>query len=798
MSIEELRVTGTDELTLPSLSAPAELVALPGGPFRLWPVGSLRAAGFPFAPLLALGDPDYAAAADRLIAARDKAAGRKTGELRRVTAEFEQATEAAQARQERVLVDVSRQPDFQEAVAWQNHAILEQVVIGLADAPRNKKLRQRLRVVARYWSRYAAKNDTIGFFGPVGWFTVDERDDALTIRPGERVDRDRVVAFENWPIDRLAALAAADPAVKPWIAPRRNPSTYLDGNTLRHLAGPPVPLDVVPAHVVRLCDGERTALAIARELIADERFPFTEPEQVFGVLGRLAEHQVIYWDLEQPLHADPDRLLRTALHRIDDPAVHATALAPLDELDAARTQVAEAGSAVDLHVAMTELETRFERLTGDAGTHNAGQTYGERGIVYMDATRDLDARIGAPLLASFGPALSILLRGARWLTGDIARRHHEIFLETYEKLLAGQNGEGPVDLVSMLHIQGAALTDKGNRPLERAVEELTERFGRLLGLDADTARIEHDTGELAARATEIFGDPQVGWAHAHIHSVDVQVAAPDVEAVERGEATCVLGEIHLAWNPMEGTLFAGTYPHEGYLAELMRTSYPQPRIMLCPLKGTPRLTTRTAPGVHNPDDWWLSVGPHTEGAPDRQLALAAMIVERDGDRLIVTSRDGGPRFDFVDIGGIWLAWDIMDSFKLVASDRPHTPRVTVGGLVVCRESWTASLDELTFADEPDEAATFLAARRWASELGLPRHLFAKLSSEMKPFYVDLTSPVLVGSLASSIRASRDRDGHARTLGVSEMLPGPEEIWLPDADGNRYTSELRLAVIDPLD
>ena len=31
--------------------------------------------------------------------------------------------------------------------------------------------------------------------------------------------------------------------------------------------------------------------------------------------------------------------------------------------------------------------------------------------------------------------------------------------------------------------------------------------------------------------------------------------------------------------------------------------------------------------------------------------------------------------------------------------------------------------------------------------------------------------------------------------VTEMLPGPQQVWLPDASGNLYTSELRIAVLD---
>jgi hypothetical protein len=36
---------------------------------------------------------------------------------------------------------------------------------------------------------------------------------------------------------------------------------------------------------------------------------------------------------------------------------------------------------------------------------------------------------------------------------------------------------------------------------------------------------------------------------------------------------------------------------------------------------------------------------------------------------------------------------------------------------------------------------------------------------------------------------------ASSVTVSEMLPSPDEAWLPDAQGERYCCELRLAAVD---
>lgn len=34
-----------------------------------------------------------------------------------------------------------------------------------------------------------------------------------------------------------------------------------------------------------------------------------------------------------------------------------------------------------------------------------------------------------------------------------------------------------------------------------------------------------------------------------------------------------------------------------------------------------------------------------------------------------------------------------------------------------------------------------------------------------------------------------------TINVSEMLPGPEQVWLADADRQRYASEFRIVIVD---
>src|SRR5688572_20648467 len=69
------------------------------------------------------------------------------------------------------LRTVASDPRFREAVTWQNPAALANAVdrVAAGGAAKPSRTRQREEIVASYWQRHCAKNDTIGFFGPLAW-----------------------------------------------------------------------------------------------------------------------------------------------------------------------------------------------------------------------------------------------------------------------------------------------------------------------------------------------------------------------------------------------------------------------------------------------------------------------------------------------------------------------------------------------------------------------------------------------------------------------------------------------------
>src|SRR5262249_19742912 len=180
--------------------------------------------------------------------------------------------------------------------------------------------------------------------------------------------------------------------------------------------------------------------------------------------------------------------------------------------------------------------------------------------------------------------------------------------------------------------------------------------------------------------------------------------------------------------------------------------------------------------------------------PATTLAVGDCDVIDSSTGLRVRRRDGTFERDLLPVLGDLIISVIVNSFDPVPP-AAHTPRVTIDDLVVGRERWTFAAAALRFAGPPDESPRYLQARAWATGHGLPRHVFLRFTGERKPIYADLTSLASIDLISRSVRRCRHHAGAEATVTVVEMLPEPDQAWLVDADGQRYTSELRLVAVD---
>jgi hypothetical protein len=759
-----------------------ENVLLPAEGWRLWEHFALRGPGFPAEGVLRLAPPELGLAADKF--GPEQALNGPEWDA------FAEAFDEAAVRTAELLQEIAAMPRFRAAVAWQNPAVLRTGIAPFLNwtptaAGRTSMPRQREELVAHYWQRFCVKNDTIGFFGPVGWGRWDLSSRGVAVDPGTGFLADSRVYFASWAIDALARTLGEDPALLAWIPPSRVSFVRIADGAVRLPGRPPQQLTDSARAVLELCDGTRTVAVIAAAVGA-------EAAEVTETVRWLVGRRWVHWRLEVPAGTYPERALRDVLERVGDPEPRERALAALAVLERGRDAVQQAGmDAEALTAALAALEADFAELTAtDAQRAKGERTAPCRGLVYSDARRAATATVGSAVLAELAP-LELCLTAARWMTNRFAEAVEARIRAVYERL----SGSGePVDLGSMWlaclpspHPQAAA-------DMAAVQAELRARWARILAVPPGARRVRIATADIAERVREEFGEPGAGWSLARYFSPDVLILAEDREAVERGDVELVLGEMHSALNTMGASLFVHQHPDREQLVAETTRDFPGPRLLPMLAKELPlKWSARSRPSLDRPQDYYVALVDQT-GDPHRPntvLSADVAVEDRDG-RLVVVLPDGA-EFGLLDAYANTLTQRVMDRFTL-RPEGDHTPRITLDKVVVARETWSFPARELAFAEEKTEAKRFVRARSWQREHELPRFVFVVSPAEPRPFYVDFDSPVYLTILAKAARRLARKDPDAR-LTVSEMLPTPEQAWLTDDEGRRYTSELRFVAVD---
>ncbi|HLU66406.1 MAG TPA: lantibiotic dehydratase, partial [Kofleriaceae bacterium] len=538
------------------------------------------------------------------------------------------------------------------------------------------------------------------------------------------------------------------------------------------------------------CDGVRPARAIAEELAADPTLELDGPDEVYELLDELVEQKLLLWTIEiSPVPRHPEAALRRALEAASGPACE-RGLEALRELERGRDAVrAAAGRPAELAGALAELDATFEKVTDHAPVRRDGEFYAGRTLLYELGTRDVELELGGDVLARLGPPLALVLASARWFTWHVGQRYLAAVHAAY-RALRDELGD-PVVPYLLLWQRIAPLFPNGRTasPIVTDVsDELRRRWMDLLAFDPAERRVQRTAAALRDPVEEAFGDaPGPGWPWARHQSPDLMIAACSAEAIARGEYTVVLGELHSAMHSYLRPLCIEDVPHRDRLIAAYEADIE--RGCVFPVTSRSAATAMDDASMSRADYELVTGDTPPAAGPARALAVGELCAAEEDGRLVVRTRDGRARLQAAEYLSYYLSAESMSQFKLLP-DATHLPRVEIDGLVIARERWTFEADQLTLFRRPaPRLERFVEARRWARTHDLPRRVFVTIPEEIKPMYVDLESPVYVELFSRLIR-------NASRLTVTEMLPGPDECWLVDASGARYTSELRVAAVDP--
>jgi len=761
------------------------------GDWALWRTVCLRGAGFPFHLVAALGDADLARAADAVISAD---AGMAADQTAAYAAEYTAAVRRLSA----ALHEAACLPALREAVAWQNRhglttGIDPLVRHGPEPAKRNSQHRQHEALLASYLQRYCAKNDTIGFFGPVSWSEIDDGSGLRITRAahGRRL-AERVTYLEGWAVQAVMADHAA--ALRPWLVPRRMPFVGLDGTLLRLPLAPPLRLTPAEAAVMRACDGIRDASEVAAIVLADPYAGLSDVAEVFALMARLADSRRLAWRVDvAPQDTRPERSARALLSRVTDDGVRESAVKDLDELTAAKDDLAaSAGDPERVAASMASLEATFTRLAGVPPTRRQGELYAGRTLAYEECLRGDTVRLGADVFDGVREALALVLDSARWFTTTIGAVYERHFGEMYRERVAAL-GTDIVPFADLWLLIGESLFDQPPKILDPAVDELTRRWSAILDPPPGARRVRLRAADLRERVRSEFPAEPLPWAMAVHHSPDLMIA--DADAAAGGGITWVLGEVHpsivttryATWLQFDGA--------PGSIYTAMRHDMRGRAVWFAETGEKDGTNTRLSNVLPSAGDFRLVYAHDSCGYdPATTVVVGDCDVVSSPSGLLVRRRDGTFERGLLEVTGDLIV-ALMSHCLEIMPPSAHTPRISIDDLVVSRERWTFAASDPAFADATDERARYLQARAWAAAHGLPRHVFLRFTGERKPIYADLTSLASIDLIARSLRRARRHAGADGTVNVVEMLPAPDQAWLTDAQGQRYTSELRTVAVD---
>lgn len=700
-------------------------------------------------------------------------------------------------------LEVASQDTFTMALLWQNPEAVDGIVDALArscgsDAITGKaggRARRRaergqrwmLRLLGQYLQRYYARNESVGFFGPVVWGAFEEEPAAcrMSVKAGAGLTDQRNVMFEDWAIHQLGLRMSRPREVRRLLPPALVAEAVRMGRTVLRKDTQPRKLSKDEMAVLDVVNGHRTAAEIGVAL-GDE-------EGTLALLETLTDDGVLNWSFDIPVDLWPEKALERQLRELPlNPAVE-RALAWFEELMAARSRVEAAETSADLANALEYIGQVYSQITGRAADRD--RTEGERGFRLLVGAdrRDIRITLGTRVLEELAEPLGLVLDSARWLCCRVGEQAEEWFAEVYAEL-ADMYGAGRVPLNTMIGQLGRLFWDE--TICARRMEEFGERWQHILRPGPDARRLNFTSAEFAQAVGEEFASDRPSWYVGRHHSPDLMIMADSVEAVNRGDYQVVMGELHAGMvtfdtdsmtcccdNPAEAVL----RPAEAALKE------GPPRFLALHHRTGGQTTgfNYPVPETYSRHYSYLSFGERTGARrpPREPVPAAAITVRSNADHLEAILPDGRT-LPLLTVLGEYLTFQTASNFRLLP-DLPHTPRVTVDRVIIARERWRIASEELV----PDRSQPREELHRQviatAERHGIPRYCYWRSVAGAKPIYLDLHSSLFVHVLVESLVRGR----LAETVTFTEMLPSPDELWLPDGSGRRYTSELRIAVAD---
>jgi hypothetical protein len=650
--------------------------------------------------------------------------------VQRYTEACRDADESASEQLRKVL----RTPEVAEAVFLSNPDAYHNMLLPLLahDGPITSRWRRVRRQMYTYVQRFCAKNETVSFFGPMAYGTVGPGH-CQSLR--DDLPRTRRVFFSHWAAKAVIAAIARDPRMLPDL-------TF-------HTTGLP---GAAAPDLLSLVSPEGSTFRDIRRALPD----LTAGQVGKTLMALIAEESATVGLGGCDYDLDPLSTIKTQLAAFPASAARDRWSARIDAL-ATKLRELSVQPLDDKTRTVAELEALFTDVTGKPARRGAGAPYADRAVFFEECASNFALSLTSDLVEKWEARISAALE-ACVAHGDAAQLAAS---RAVRAEYAGQ--ELPVELDLFDYATRAAASRASS----------TSAFQAAYAPTYSGADWRAETDKLIRRGSELPGDRYA--------VIDLCPAAPGVDALS--DADLVLSRAH----------------HHLLVRSWLATMHPDPNLFGADAaqwvseqdgqvvgfdfgrrnKGYYRFPGREV--AMRPPSWTDAANKDLLRPWDLQVKITAETIglyDDEGRRMSAYV----PLSDFVKYPPIAALSHPQVLHPTFAADGEQ-PEVRIDGVVIQRSRWQVPADALA---APEPWARFLQMRRLARDTGC-RFVFCRGAHERKPYLLDLASLLAADLLA---HVSRGSD----TLSVERMAPGPDQLWLRDAQARRYTSELRMQVV----
>ncbi|NNV01735.1 lantibiotic dehydratase [Brevibacillus sp. MCWH] len=679
-------------------------------------------------------------------------------------------------------------PRFQEAVFLSSPHMYRKGLLAYLHASgeeRNAETKRLERQLVAYLQRMVGKNETTSFFGPInyGCFADDcapHDPDVSLKRPDIRYNwtpalQHRETFMAYWAVQTLAETFSRLPSVFTRLRPVRSFLYRLrdDGTIQNALTQKRSKLPSADYELLHLADGTRTVEQMMREVEMSE-------EQLRERLFGLEQQKLINLAWEVPITAT--RTLEWLMHEMqcvqtDDPEVD-TWRQSVRRLLELKNKYSD-GDVAAKEQMLGEANRIFQELTGQATERSGGRMYADRTLFYEECRGQLaHLRMSVETRRQWEQRLRPVLQIAAKHAVELKQLHRTFALKVFRELY----GETDRMIPFIRFLTDAMRHEKWEqwtREFAALQSSFAEKFGervRQLAEQSGERVVVLDPDEIAALVGEEAPDVE-----------DPLFCSPDLMVIPGGEAVAdqlILGEIHdtvLLWG-----WALSFHPEEEQVRERMWQELAAiVRRPMANMLGSKRLKIIPFefPGY--------TIQMRARSVSDRhdKKGIAELYVSPDGElQLILAEEQEAIRLyngELHSMAHEWFAIPRVVPFRVDLGD--WTPRIVLGDVVYQRERWKVTRDDRwrkTYAGTSFEL--FYDMLKLRRELKMPEYVYVRVSTEPKPFLIDFHNYFLLEMWESFMREDQ-------VAIVTEMLPGPEHLWLRDTEGNRYCAEFRTSV-----